>query len=75
MKTKLTPSAMIFIAVFLVMILGILTLCATPIFAIWADPELALKIGLTGGAVTILSMSTWALIYKLYRKMAERIDP
>lgn len=76
MKTRmnLTPSAMIFIAVFVVMILGILTLFATPIFAIWVGPELAMKIGLTGGAVAILSGIAWTLIYKLYRMMAERID-
>lgn len=76
MKTrmKLTPSAMIFIAVFVVMVLGILTLFATPIFVIWGGIELAMKIGLTGGAVTILSVPAWALIYKLYRMMAERIE-
>lgn len=76
MKTRmnLTPSAMIFIAVFVVMILGILTLFATPIFVIWTGTELAMKIGLTGGAVAILSGIVWTLIYKLYRMMAERID-
>ena len=76
MKTRmnLTPSAMIFIAVFVVMILGILTLFATPVIAIWAGTELAIKIGLTGGMVAILSVSAWTLIYKLYRKMAERIE-
>ena len=76
MKTrmKLTPSAMIFIAVFVVMILGILTLCATPIFAIWAEPELAMKIGLTGATVAVIPGVAWTLIYKLYRMMAERID-
>ena len=76
MKTRmnLTPSAMIFIAVFVVMILGILTMFATPIFAIWAGTELAMKIGLTGGVVAILSGVVWTLIYKLYRMMAERID-
>lgn len=75
MKTRknLTPSAMIFIAVFVVMILGILTLFATPVVAIWAGTKLATKIGLTGAAVAILSVSAWTLIYKLYRKMAERI--
>ncbi len=76
MKTRmnLTPSAMIFIAVFVVMILGILTLFATPVIAIWVGTELAMEIGLTGGAVAILSVSAWTLIYKLYRMMAERID-
>lgn len=76
MKTRmnLTPSAMTFIAVFVVMILGILTLFATPVIAIWVGTELAMKIGLTGGAVAILSITAWTLIYKLYRMMAERID-
>jgi len=76
MKTRmnLTPSAMIFIAVFVVMILGILTLCATPIFAIWAEPELTTKIGLTGAAVAIIPGVAGVIIYKLYRMMAERID-
>ena len=65
---------MTFIAVFVVMILGILTLFATPVIAIWVGTELAMKIGLTGGAVAILSITAWTLIYKLYRMMAERID-
>lgn len=73
-KMKLTPSAMIFIAVFVVMVLGILTLFATPVIALWVGIELAMKIGVTGSAVAILSMAAWVIIYKLYRKMAERID-